>query len=101
MQRLDQLLAARLPLSLLYLDLDHFKRINDSLGHEVGDKLLIQIGDRLGQLMPEKSLLSRTGGDEFMLLLDGSDARRPEQLSQVLIERDRKSVLRGRSVSVR
>ncbi|MCQ2032624.1 putative bifunctional diguanylate cyclase/phosphodiesterase [Stutzerimonas kunmingensis] len=87
MQRLDQLLAARLPLSLLYLDLDHFKRINDSLGHEVGDKLLIQIGDRLGQLMPEKSLLSRTGGDEFMLLLDGSDARRAEQLSQVIIDR--------------
>src|SRR3546814_7392900 len=87
MQRLDQLLAARLPLSLLYLDLDHCKRINDSLGHEVGDKLLIQIGDRLGQLMPEKSLLSRTGGDEFMLLLDGSDARRAEQLSQVIIER--------------
>ncbi|MGK9046068.1 EAL domain-containing protein [Stutzerimonas chloritidismutans] len=87
MQRLDQLLAARLPLSLLYLDLDHFKRINDSLGHEVGDKLLIQIGDRLGQLMPEKSLLSRTGGDEFMLLLDGSDARRAEQLAQRIIER--------------
>jgi len=87
MQRLDQLLAARLPLSLLYLDLDHFKRINDGLGHEVGDKLLIQIGDRLGQLMPEKSLLSRTGGDEFMLLLDGSDARRAEQLSQVIIDR--------------
>jgi len=87
MQRLDQLLAARLPLSLLYLDLDHFKRINDSLGHEVGDKLLIQIGDRLGQLMPEKSLLSRTGGDEFMLLLDGSDARRAEQLAQVIIDR--------------
>ncbi|HCH76842.1 MAG TPA: sensor domain-containing diguanylate cyclase, partial [Pseudomonas sp.] len=87
MQRLDQLLAARLPLSLLYLDLDHFKRINDSLGHEVGDKLLIQIGDRLGQLMPEKSLLSRTGGDEFMLLIDGSDARRAEQLSQVIIDR--------------
>jgi len=87
MQRLDQLLAARLPLSLLYLDLDHFKRINDSLGHEVGDKLLIQIGDRLGQLMPEKSLLSRTGGDEFMLLLDGSDARRAEQLAKSIIER--------------
>lgn len=86
MQRLDQLLAARLPLSLLYLDLDHFKRINDSLGHEVGDKLLIQIGDRLGQLMPEKSLLSRTGGDEFMLLLDGSNARRAEQLAQRIID---------------
>jgi len=87
MQRLDQLLAARLPLSLLYLDLDHFKRINDSLGHEIGDKLLIQIGDRLGQLMPEKSLLSRTGGDEFMLLLDSSDARRAEQLAKSIIER--------------
>ena len=86
MQRLDQLLAARLPLSLLYLDLDHFKRINDSLGHEIGDKLLIQIGDRLGQLMPEHSLLSRTGGDEFMLLLDSDDVAAAEQLARRIIE---------------
>ena len=86
MQRLDQLLAARLPLSLLYLDLDHFKRINDSLGHEVGDKLLIQIGDRLGHLMPEHSLLSRTGGDEFMLLLDSDEAATAQKLAQRIIE---------------
>jgi len=85
-QRLEQLLAARLPLTLLYLDLDHFKRINDSLGHEIGDKLLVQIGDRLGRLMPEHALLSRSGGDEFMLLLDGSDHVRAEQLAQCIIE---------------
>ncbi|MGW8171849.1 MAG: EAL domain-containing protein [Pseudomonas sp.] len=85
-QRLEQLLAARLPLTLLYLDLDHFKRINDSLGHEIGDKLLVQIGDRLGRLMPEHALLSRSGGDEFMLLLDGSDHARAEQLAQCIIE---------------
>jgi len=86
MQRLEQLLSARLPLSLLYLDLDHFKRINDSLGHEVGDKLLVQIGDRLGQLMPEHALLSRTGGDEFMLLLDGCDIASAEQLARRIID---------------
>lgn len=86
LQRLEQLLSARLPLTLLYLDLDHFKRINDSLGHEVGDKLLVQIGDRLSQLMPVHALLSRTGGDEFMLLLDGNDVGSAERLAQRIID---------------
>ncbi|MCQ4294045.1 EAL domain-containing protein [Pseudomonas stutzeri] len=86
MQRLENLLVARLPLTLLYLDLDHFKRVNDSLGHEIGDKLLVQIGDRLNQLLPEQALLARTGGDEFMLLLNGSSTARARQLAEQIIE---------------
>ncbi len=78
--------AERQALAVLVVDLDNFKRINDSLGHEIGDKLLVQIGDRLGRLMPEHALLSRSGGDEFMLLLDGSDHARAEQLAQCIIE---------------
>ena len=85
-QRLEHLLVARLPLTLLYLDLDHFKRVNDSLGHEIGDKLLVQIGDRLNRLLPEQALLARTGGDEFMLLLNGSNTARAEQLAERIIE---------------
>ncbi|EXF43423.1 intracellular signaling protein with diguanylate cyclase and phosphodiesterase activities [Pseudomonas sp. BAY1663] len=85
-QRMEQLLTARLPLSLLYLDLDHFKRINDTLGHEIGDKLLVQIGERLGRLAPPPALLARSGGDEFMVLLEGWRIEQAEQLAQRIVE---------------
>lgn len=70
LQHLNQLLAHNQALSLLYLDIDHFKRINDSLGHEVGDALLVEIAQRLRQLCPPNSLLARSGGDEFIVLLE-------------------------------
>lgn len=72
-QRLEQLLTLGSPLSLLYLDIDHFKRINDTLGHEIGDSLLVETANRLRQLCPAHSLLARSGGDEFMVLLEGAE----------------------------
>lgn len=70
---LDQALAeAKLKqqkLAVMYLDMDRFKYINDSLGHSIGDRLLQQISDRLSQCVHEKGSLSRLGGDEFALLL--------------------------------
>lgn len=56
-------------MALLYLDLDHFKNINDSLGHELGDLLLQQVAERLRQCLGPRDVLSRSGGDEFSLLL--------------------------------
>lgn len=52
---------------LLLIDLDHFKTINDSLGHDVGDQLLQMIAERLQQLIPKGSVVARLGGDEFMV----------------------------------
>lgn len=85
-QHLEQLLAARTPLSLLYLDLDHFKRINDTLGHEIGDRLLVHIAERLARRVPTGGLLARSGGDEFMLLLEGVDAEGAQAMGSQLIE---------------
>lgn len=55
--------------ALLYIDLDHFKQINDSLGHAVGDQLLIAISQKLKASMRSYDLLSRISGDEFVLVL--------------------------------
>ena len=55
---------------ILFLDLDRFKSVNDSLGHHVGDKILIETGHRLKTLVRNNDLISRLGGDEFVILLD-------------------------------
>ena len=57
--------------ALCYLDLDDFKPINDSMGHEVGDQVLVAIGQRLRRLVRGSDLVARLGGDEFVLALDG------------------------------
>ncbi len=54
--------------SILYLDIDHFKTVNDSLGHNIGDELLIEVARRLKQLTQGQDIVSRLGGDEFMIL---------------------------------
>jgi len=56
--------------ALLYIDLDRFKEINDSLGHDVGDKLLVETANRLSLLVRESDNVSRIGGDEFSIILN-------------------------------
>jgi len=62
-------------LALMFLDIDHFKDINDTLGHSVGDALLVDLAGRLRQSLREEDTVSRLGGDEFVLLLPNTDER--------------------------
>jgi len=58
-----------LPFALLYIDLDHFKEVNDTLGHEVGDQLLIEAAERISKLVRQIDTVSRIGGDEFTIIM--------------------------------
>lgn len=75
--------------ALLMLDLDDFKRINDTKGHAVGDQLLVEVARRLRQSVREEDTVARLGGDEFVVLLEflSQDAEHAAQQAQVVAEK--------------
>lgn len=73
------------PIALLYIDVDHFKHINDSKGHAAGDMLLRQVAERLLQLAEKNDLVARLGGDEFALVLKMTDAGRAQRFADLLL----------------
>ena len=62
------------PLALLYMDLDGFKEINDTLGHEAGDRVLMEVANRLKQGIRKEDTVARMGGDEFTVIIAGYDS---------------------------
>ncbi|HEV7591234.1 MAG TPA: GGDEF domain-containing protein, partial [Longimicrobium sp.] len=63
------------PLSVLALDIDHFKRINDTFGHEVGDRVLHRVAEACRAALRRDDVIGRTGGEEFVVVMPGADAR--------------------------
>ncbi len=82
--------------ALLMLDLDDFKRINDTEGHAVGDQLLIEVARRLKQCVREEDTVARLGGDEFVILLEflSQDAEHAARQAQIVAEKVLREVSR-------
>ena len=72
--------------ALLMLDLDHFKKVNDSLGHLVGDEVLAEVGRRLKDMVRGRDLAARVGGEEFVVVLSHADAAKAANVAERLRE---------------
>jgi diguanylate cyclase (GGDEF)-like protein/PAS domain S-box-containing protein len=85
-----------LGLSVLFIDYDRFKNVNDSLGHQAGDELLVQVAVRLRACVREKDTVARLGGDEFVILLeDVGDDHDAAVVAQKVLESSRQPYLAG------
>lgn len=91
LDRLDQEVKhanrSSLPLALLFMDLDGFKGVNDSLGHEAGDRVLCDVAKRLADCVRADDTVARLGGDEFTVILTGAKQRKDvEHVAQTIID---------------
>ncbi|NMH68259.1 GGDEF domain-containing protein [Bacillus sp. RO3] len=74
------------PASLLLIDIDHFKRINDSYGHLIGDQAITFAADLIQDVFHEKGIVGRFGGEEFIVYLEGADKERALEMANTLLE---------------
>ncbi|GIE94992.1 putative bifunctional diguanylate cyclase/phosphodiesterase [Paractinoplanes rishiriensis] len=77
--------AGRDRVAILFLDLDGFKEINDSLGHDAGDHLLVRVAERLRAVLPEPQTVARLGGDEFAVIVESEQAVADAELLAIAI----------------
>jgi len=84
------------PLSLVLFDLDHFKKVNDTFGHDIGDDVLVGVCHRVEAVLDDGELLARVGGEEFAVLVPGDDEAHARQRAEVM-----RKVLAGRPIRCR
>ncbi len=82
--------------ALLFIDLDRFKVVNDSLGHDVGDDLLIEVADRLASLVRSEDTVARLGGDEFVIVCSDASLEQSKVLAERVLAGLRSPITVGR-----
>ena len=93
-QAIAEVRRGRNRVALLYIDLDRFKNVNDTLGHPAGDELIRQVAERLAAVVRETDTVARLGGDEFVVIQTGVKSRRdPEILAERIMETIQKPFL--------
>ncbi|BAN47446.1 bifunctional diguanylate cyclase/phosphodiesterase [Metapseudomonas resinovorans] len=91
----------RQSMAVMFLDVDHFKRINDSLGHDAGDELLKVVADRVRGVLRREDVIARLGGDEFCVLASLVNLSEARALSQRIMQRMMEPItLAGRNVTM-
>ena len=85
---LDRYFQENIPFTILFIDLDKFKYVNDTFGHEAGDKVLFEAGQRLRSCLRRSDIVARLGGDEFVVLMAGvDDPQFVDQITRALVEK--------------
>lgn len=88
-------------IAIMFLDIDHFKDVNDTLGHSVGDLLLLELASRLNSVLRAEDTVSRLGGDEFIFMLPNADEYAAAQVAQKLLNViDRPMLIEDHQLSV-
>lgn len=86
-QLLQQRSTSRAPFAVLFIDLDHFKAVNDTYGHHIGDQLLCQATERIQALLIDTDMLARLGGDEFAVIMEQLNGpAHAQQLAQQIVD---------------
>jgi diguanylate cyclase (GGDEF)-like protein len=81
----DALVDKRRDVAVVFIDLDRFKLVNDTLGHGAGDELVCSMSERLARILPENAMVARLGGDEFGVVLKDDAARNAFEIGQLVV----------------
>ncbi|MCS7183836.1 MAG: GGDEF domain-containing protein [Patescibacteria group bacterium] len=93
-KELERRIGYRIPLSIIFLDIDNFKKINDTYGHKIGDKVLERVAKVIKERLRDSDIIGRLGGEEFVIALIGCDLNSAQKIAEDLRQRIEKLTIK-------